>query len=324
VSVTASADGSFELTIRRDGDFVLLCEAQGHPLAEAGPFELDPVVGRDGVEIRVQPAGTIEGRVLVGPGREPAGVVVGINRFDGRPRTMRAGRDGAYRFEGLTPGAWSVTRAEREIDPGSSNSAYGWGDVGSRFATNCVVEPGSTTVFDLDLRGEIDTALVAHVTVDGTPAVGWTVVMTPTDVAHYGGDPPSRVVDAQGDARVVLPRPATYGLELVPPSASGASPRLARDVVIAGGDNPFAADLACGALAGTVTFDTSRMRLEVAAVGEAEWKFEGTIAIADGTFALAHVPVGTLRLTLRDEDWSVAHEEQVVIERGATARVEIR
>lgn len=324
---TTDADGRYLITVRDRGSYALVCDAPGHALAEVSPLEIDPRVGLSGVDVQVLAGGAIEGRVLAPTGRDAAGIIVGINRFDCRPRTQRVGADGRYRFESLTPGAWSVTRAKAEVDPGSSSSSS-WSEAGgpSAFVTDCVVESGRTTVFDLDLRETFEAALVGHVTVNGEPAAGWTVALRPKDVAYFAGEPPSGVVDPRGEVRVALPRPATYGIELVPIVENGTPVRFTRDVVIRPGDNAFTADLECGSLEGTLGGDRE-VRVDCTAIGAAEWAFQGTLRVEAGRFRVAHVPVGRVNVrgidTRAEGGWATVFTKDVEIARGATATVEM-
>lgn len=321
------ADGRFLITVRDHGTYALVCDAPRHALAEVSPLEIDPRVGLSGVDVQVLAGGVIEGRVLVPTGREAAGIIVGINRFDGRPRTQRVGADGRYRFENLTPGAWSVTRAKAEVDPGSGSTSA-WSSAGgpSAFVTDCVVESDRTTVFDLDLREAFDAALVGRVTVNGAPAAGWTVALRPKENEHFDGGPPSGVVDPHGDVRVALPRPAAYTVELVPVAESGTPVRFMRDIAIRAGDNAFAAELECGSLEGTLSAGGA-VRIDCSSIGATEWSFEGTLRVEAGRFRVAHVPVGRVSVrgidTRAEGGWATVFTEDVDIARGATATIEV-
>ena len=93
--------------------------------------------------------GEIEGRVVFSDGRDAAGVIVGLHRGDNGPRTQRAGPDGRFRFEGLTPGPYEVLQMEQEIDPYTTTASSG----GPAYEVewSCEVFEGRTTRFDLEL-----------------------------------------------------------------------------------------------------------------------------------------------------------------------------
>jgi len=322
------AEGRFLVNVRKAGTFALLCEAKGYAIGELSPLEFDPRVGLDGLELQVSLGGVIEGRVLTPEGRDAAGVVVGISRFDCRPLTQRVGADGRFRFENLTSGGWIVRRSAQEVVPNSSSSTFGPASSPVSFEPDCTVASGLVTEFDLDLRNALDVTFVGHVTQNGVPATGWTVALTPEDVAAYPGDPPSGVVDARGNVRVTLPRPASYRLDLMPVSETGAPVRAFRSLAIRGGDNVFETILECGTLEGVVSEWRDGLRLDCSAVGESEWGFQGTIACDEnGRFRVPHVPTGQARLTLWDtraeDGWKPLASKQLEIRRDATASAEL-
>jgi hypothetical protein len=80
-----------------DGERVLQCLADGFALAELGPLDVDPATGAHDLDFELLRGGTIEGTVRVAPGLDPAGVIVGANRFDAHPRTQRADEQGRFR-----------------------------------------------------------------------------------------------------------------------------------------------------------------------------------------------------------------------------------
>lgn len=327
-SGTTDGEGRFLITVHETGSFALLCEAAGYALTEVSPLELDPRAGRDEFSVQLTRGGAIEGRVLTPDGRDAAGIVVGLTRFDSRPRTVRVGADGRYRFEKLTPGDWRVTLASREIVPGQSSSSFGIGAGAPRYESNCTVEDGGVTTFDLDLREVLDAAFVGRIEVNGQPAAGWTVELFPEDVPHFNGAPPSGVVSGGGTVRIVLPRAATYRLDLVPPSETGAPLRISRKIVIHGGDNPFATDVECGVLEGVVTGDRERHQLACQSVDGGDWSFRGILTWSeDGRFRVSHLPTGAVQLRMLDTraegGWRIVADKHVDVTRAAITTVEI-
>ncbi|MBL8860405.1 MAG: sigma-70 family RNA polymerase sigma factor [Planctomycetes bacterium] len=323
---TTDEAGRFLITAQESGTFALLCEAQGYARVEISPLPVDPRAEREEIAVNLTRGGAIEGRVLVPEGRDAAGIIVGITRFDGRPRTVRVAADGRFRFENLSPGGWRVTRSNREIRPNRSSSYFGGG---SRRAPsiepNCIVEDGVVTTFDLDLREVLDAVLVGHIAVNGQAAAGWTVRLTPEDVAHHD-EPPAGIVSASGDVRIVLPRPAPYRLDLVPPSESGAPLCISRQIAILGGENPFAADVECGALEGVVTGDRGRHQLSCRSVDGAEWSVDGILTWGDdGRFRVSHLPTGAARIRLWDtraeDGYRTVADLEVDVTRAATTTV---
>ncbi len=201
IAETLSApDGSFALSVRGTEPFHVRAEASGHAAGMVGPVALD----RGDVEVALTRGGSIEGRVIPAPGQSPAGVIVGFSRGDAHAFTRRVGRDGVYRVEGLTPGPWMVERVERELH---ANSRYGemrsgrWDEIPS----NCAVDDGRTTYFDLDLGAtEASSVLVGELRVDGDAPGAWSVVVDRDGAISDA----RRVLDDQGRFRVDVGRAA--------------------------------------------------------------------------------------------------------------------
>lgn len=142
----AREDGTFEIPFDSQGEVWVRAELAGWAPADVGPFR--PSSAGE-VVLTLTRGGSIEGVVLVRAGAVAEGTIVGINRGDGLPRTMRAGPGGRFRFDGLTPGPWQVVQHDRELDPSSSQTTSG----GSRkeMVWSCEVQTDRTTKFDLDL-----------------------------------------------------------------------------------------------------------------------------------------------------------------------------
>src|SRR5262249_16956395 len=151
--------------------------------------------------------GAIEGHVLVAQGKEASGVIVAANRGDGRARTTRSGADGAFHFDGLTPGRWNVTRAQAEISPNRSTTSSWDGETKDvEPPWDCVVDEGRTTRFDVDVRDAAPCVVIGHVEVNHAPATGWSVHVAP-ELNFMMAEPPGGTVDAKGDVRVEVAEP---------------------------------------------------------------------------------------------------------------------
>lgn len=145
-SLTTAAAGTFEITASPGELLWLRAEAPGWAAADLGPIR---VPDERELVLELTAGGAIEGRVLLPDGRDGEGTVVGVNRGDGEPRTVRAGPGGAFRFEGLAPGNWQVQRCERELDPHSRQTTRSSQDKPTEWP--CTVHVGRVTRFDLDL-----------------------------------------------------------------------------------------------------------------------------------------------------------------------------
>jgi RNA polymerase sigma-70 factor (ECF subfamily) len=232
------------------GTFAILCDADGWALAEVSPLEINPAKGMDGIEIELVRGGAIEGHVRKAPGKDPAGVIVAIDRGDCKPRTQRVGPDGAFRFDHLTPGRFNVTRSEVEVRGNSWSTSWSKGDdVHPKYPWNCSVQDGSVTRFDLDLSDERPCALLAQVSANGVPASGWTATLWP-ESRSTTKKLPGGAVDAEGRLRLEVSEPGPWRLLLGPPAESGAGASFEVPVELSRGEIRFPLDLRVGSVRG--------------------------------------------------------------------------
>jgi hypothetical protein len=246
------ADGQrfFQRDAKEARSFAILCSADGWALAEVSPLDVDPAIGADGIQIALVKGGAIEGRVLTAPGKEPAGVVVGVDRYDGKPRTQRVGPDGRFHFDRLAPGAYRVARADAEWNGNNVSTSWSSGDgVHAEYPTNASVADERTTRFDLDLRDDQPCVLIAQVSVNGAPATGWTAVLRPGE-RETARKSPGGAVDAQGRLRLEIADPGPAELVLEPPSAPARGATFELHVEMHRGDNAVPVDLRVGAVHG--------------------------------------------------------------------------
>jgi RNA polymerase sigma-70 factor (ECF subfamily) len=144
--------GRFDVGCDRDGAFWIRASSDGWTSAEVGPLEPSQLRDDAPFEIELTRGGAIEGRVLLPDGRDAEGAIVALNHGDGEPRTLRAGKNGVFRAEGLMPGKWQVTPRDEEIDPGSTH--YASSKDRGPIPWSCEVVAGKTTRFDLDLTSK--------------------------------------------------------------------------------------------------------------------------------------------------------------------------
>ena len=101
------------------------------------------------IEIELTLGGAIEGRARAKDGTPVVGAIVGISCGDGHPRTMLAGHDGVFRFEGLSVGPWLVMQCDEEI---GDSTSVGSNSKHPKIDWSCTVSAGRTTYFDLTLK----------------------------------------------------------------------------------------------------------------------------------------------------------------------------
>jgi RNA polymerase sigma factor (sigma-70 family) len=311
VAADTADDGSFELTLREAGKFIVRAESPEFAPAEVGPFDLVPDVGRADVALSLTKGGAIEGRVLAAPGGVVDGVIVGASRGDGEARTVRVGPDGAFRFDRLTPGQWLVKKTEREIRPGSVSVMTTVGE--ARFDWTCKVDDGAATHFDVDLRVEAGTAVRGELRVDGTPAAGWkTTLIAGTSI--FGEETSAVVVAESGAFRMSAPLAGDY-------FACATSPK---------GLHLFA-PVKVGAAETSVAFDLRTGQVKVAGVAQGDplfllWEDVGgrcaiseTGAGADGSGGPTQFPAGRVRLVRATVDQADPRKWPTVVEGDLSA-----
>jgi hypothetical protein len=332
-SVETDSEGCFQVGADPEGGplrgarFAILCDAEGYATSELSPVEADPAVGVCGLEIRLSVGGAIEGRVLLPDRRDPTGVIVAVDRGDARPRTQRVGPDGAFRFERLTPGSWLVKRVQAEIHPGHGTTAFESREKEVEYPSNCTVEDGRTTRFDLDLSAGLVCVLNGRVRVNGKPALGWTVTVRP-DGDTTASDIPATAVDARGEMRIEVESPGRYRVILCPPADSGSGGQIWIPVDLQRGENLWPLDLAAGALKGRKLAPLGEQSLGYKWEGPAGAIFQ-TLFVVDalGRFEMPIVPAGRgeIRRFVRGQsgDWHAESEKWVDIPAGGTEEVEL-
>ncbi len=186
-NVTTDELGRFAINLQGDGWYSVRVEAEGFPITVRGPFRLTVALGLDGLEIELERAGAIEGRILLPPGEKPLGRLVGA--CDGwsfvHCASVRA--DGSYRIEGLAPGDYQVRPC---VPPVASvqTIATSWAQVSGSILWDCQVASGRTTRFDLDLRDEGTFVLEGTLALGGDQPVFWTATLQ-EEVTNREGKP---------------------------------------------------------------------------------------------------------------------------------------
>jgi hypothetical protein len=309
--------------------FAILCEAEGWSLAEVSPLDIDPAVGVDGIQIALVKGGALEGKVLTAPGKEPAGVVVGLDRTDGKPRTLRVGPDGRFRFDHLTPGRYRLARADAEFSPDHMSTSWSNGpDVHAEYPTNCSVDEGRATKFDLDLRDDQPCVLVAQVSVNGVPATGWTASLRPSEIATTQKIP-GGAVDGQGRLRIEAPEAGPRRLVLEPPAQTSDTAQFEIPVDLHRGENPLPVDLSVGSIRGHCSASPADSVLQFSTEAPSGPVFRALVHLdANGRFEMPCVPAGPGRIgrnTVQPDGgtWGPVAQVHADVPRGGSVDVEV-
>jgi RNA polymerase sigma factor (sigma-70 family) len=326
-SASSDSEGRFLLTLRKSGRFYLYIEDGGRAPGEFGPFEFDHRAGLRGVEIRLPAGGAIEGRVLMPPGRNPEGVIVGANRGDLRPRTQRVGLDGRFRFEGLAPGRWQVERRERELAEGAGGWSMTTVDREVEFGWSCEVREGATTKFDLDLSEERRCTLRGKLVIDGQPAKAWIAQLQVPGKASLANRLPGSALDAQGEFAVSTDKPGTYELVLQSPPEQGEESSLGQRVELTSGDKQWSATLHTGQISGTSPPGTDAPVMLTLQCEDGIWVHAIVAPDAAGRFGPLSLPAGKLEVKRLESDgangmtWKALRQEE--LQPGGTLVLEL-
>ncbi|MEQ1891251.1 MAG: sigma factor-like helix-turn-helix DNA-binding protein, partial [Planctomycetota bacterium] len=324
-ATTSDAEGNFVLQLYERDTFVVRAEADGFAPQDSGPVELDPALGHE-LELVLGPGGSVEGRVLMPPGRDPEGVIVGLNRGDSRPRTVRADAEGRFRFERLTPGSWQLARAKQEFNPAQRGGAYsarnGW-----TLPTNCAVRAGETTRMDLDLSDWLPGELDGRLTVNGAPAEDWLVQAWPKGVRSFSGTLPSTALDADGRFHLALDEPGPRRLSFSPAPELGLEGVIELEAEVQGGPNTWSHDLAFGELYGHCPPIASGDTLVLCNREGSSPSFFLTIAPdSNDRYRLPYVPAGPAevrRYSQREGQPSSEVLGELVVRAGAEQRLDV-
>jgi hypothetical protein len=246
VETRTSDDGSFSLSLRDAGTFIVQAGDGSGRESEAAPLSIDPRAGATGIELELLPLGAIDGRVLVGASASARDIVVGASRGEGRPRSVRTDADGRFRFEKLTPGRWLLRQSSEDISPADRESRISY-DLPSdaEMPYTCEVRPGETAQVEIDLRAKAELAFDIELP---TWAVGkWSAWLEPRG-ASFGLQKRIGSVDLP-ELRLSVDQPGEYLLGV---SASVASPSHALSIMdivhLDAGKNVWKLAVPCGEL----------------------------------------------------------------------------
>jgi RNA polymerase sigma-70 factor (ECF subfamily) len=306
---STDAEGRFVLKLHERGTFVVRAEANGHAAGDVGPFELAPETGRADLELVLGEGGALEGRVLVAAGRDPAGVIVAMNRGDAFPRTVRSDAEGRFRFEGLTAGPWHLSRGTMEVNSQGGGTSFSIGKAPTVIPFNCTIREGETSWQDLDLRDFEPCALDGVLLVNGAPAKDWSVTAWPGATEAMLGAPPSTATAEDGSFALTIDEAGPLRLSLTPPAELGGQGRIDVLTEVHPGGNTWKEDLAMGRLTGRCLSPVPADEFALfytAAEGVTPKCWLPILPDEDGRFVLPFAPAGkgVVRcLNIADGDW---------------------
>jgi hypothetical protein len=326
---TTDSDGRFLLTLREDGPFFVVAELEGEPVAEVGPLDLRKAIGLAELELEHPRGGAIEGRVLVSPGVSPEGTIVAANRGDLRPRSMRVGPEGAFRFDGLAPGAWQVLRSDVEVAKRPRGWAVSMNARDAHFDTQCEVRAGAVTRYDIDLVEASPCKLTGRLLLNGDAAAGWTVTLWPDASAVSNAELPSTALDDDGRFSLASPNLGWRRLHFQHDNPGEGRLYLVCRLELHPGEQPWELDLAVGRVVGTVAPSLASSPMYASWSGDAGASATlGFTPDVTGRFELSEVPAGKLvfreQVTQADGTKEWREIASVDVSKGATASVALQ
>jgi RNA polymerase sigma-70 factor (ECF subfamily) len=325
VTGVSSADGAFELTVRKRGDYVVRFEADDLAPAELDLASYDPRVGRDDLVAELVEGGEIVVRVRAGS-RDPTGTIVAFTRGDGFPFTRRVGAEGTCHVEHLTPGRWEVRRVERELQREVRQVLMRPGRPWDEIPSNCEVFDGRVTPFELVLDEAAAPSVVrGRLTVDGALPGPWSVELMSAPFGVRSEALGAAKLDGRGRFELDAKREGAALVALTALTGELDGLRVVAPTTVAAGVNEWSLDLR-----------TARVALENVRLNRSEEPSMCVVSIAaDGMFAVRPiasdgdsqfvVPAGRLKLWKFDdkalsvppEQWPASAE--AVVEPGGSA-----
>jgi hypothetical protein len=233
----ADEQGRFFLPLFTSGRFLVHASAPGRARAASDWLEFPAGASLPELELELPPAGALEGRVLVAPGVEPSGLWIAASDGEGHVELTQSGAEGAFRFDGLAPGAWQVRRVRAGQERTFLQLAERGGcrplaDEGEP-VSDVRLGPGAVARFDLDLRHEVPCRIEGRLAFGGAPASGWNAALAGSQVP----------LDTDGRFVLRASEPGRSWLVLW-----GGAANLSVELVVTAGTNVWELDLPVGEL----------------------------------------------------------------------------
>jgi hypothetical protein len=201
-------------------------------------------------------------------------------------------------------------------------------DVHAEYPTNCSVDDGRTTKFDLDLRDDQPCVLAAQVSVNGVPATGWTASLRP-DTFATTQKIPGGAVDGQGRLRIEVPEAGPRRLVLEPPAQTSDSARFEITLDLHRGENALPVDLSVGSIRGHCAASPAESVLQFSTESTSGPKFHALVHLdANGRFEMPFVPsgpgrVGRLNVLSDGGTFGPVAESHADVPRAGSVEVEV-
>jgi len=327
-------EGRYRIWPKSPGKFYLRVEKNEFAPAEIFPVDLFAGSRMTERDIVMTEGGSIEGRILLPPGDDPAKTVVGANRGDGFFKRVKADSDGKYRFENLTPGPWQVLKCASDDLIGFSRS-LGHCTEQPSIKWSCVVKEGMTTHYDLDLRVEDECVLAGVLEVEGSAPIGWGAWLVRIRANDDNGRNDCRALpeslESNGGFTMKRAEPGSYRLT-VGGSLSAKPWGITDRIELERGRNTWKAAFSLGKLSvrGKAKEKGFGQRFTLEWDGPGRMKARTVFRLSsDGSAFLPAVPAGKCRI-LKDvwskekKAWIEKTVAEAVVPKGGTATVELK
>jgi len=306
-TVTSAADGTFQTTTIPAGTYELALEhPQFAPARTRVTFQPDTDAAE--VVVEMYRGGSLTGSVVDSKRDAVSGVrIVATQGTEGDSRVADTGSDGHYYIDGLTPGAWTVTR---QLDRPAGSSA-----VDTKYAQ---IREGETATVDFDEQAKVT---VSGVIIKGEAPIPNAAIYFVAIDNNALPDGKSARADAEGRYQIGLVHGGRYQVSVVFGGTAVANGHNVLSLVIP--DQPevhqdivFAAETITGHVLdpdgnGVRGALVTALRQGTAA-GETP-RQTTAMTFEDGAFKLDAMDPGTYRVTARAKAYASADEFPVVV-----------
>lgn len=293
VAGEADAEGRFALDDAGTGALRVRAVLAGYAPSEALALELAPGEAMESAVLRLKPGATLTGVVLGADGRGDARRLVEVsNKLGSGVASAQSDEAGAFAFQGLEPGTWSVSAppTEAELAALGASAADGAHDVLALKAEVELGPEGAHVV--LAPSGLRPVRVFGTVTAGGRPCAAhlWINI----EGGHTGI---SAEADEGGAYEVLLPAPGSYLFSL---SLEGNAGSLGMGAAVKGpAEERLDFDVPVGSIEGRVYGPDGPLaglavdlRLE-RQDGSEGWGFARATTEEDGRYAVERLPAGT-------------------------------
>ncbi|MFN0207592.1 MAG: hypothetical protein ACKVS6_14900, partial [Planctomycetota bacterium] len=266
---------------------------------EYGPFAFGEGNNTSDIEIVLTPGGSIEGRVFVPNGRDPAGRIVAVSNGDGHPVYTKTKADGSYQINRLMPGRYAVELFDESPEFGTSEVSDGDAEAVVETPWNCIVEPGKTTRYDIDYRNGLDPIFNANISLGNNTFAGAKIELTESDNRRKTQKKYTHQLSQDGNVRATLERGGHFQLITEWTSPDGVYYHISDYIDIKPhGETSYTYDRQVGTITGKLPdgLNLAVERVSFMTGGSAPYLSAIIPVAAGGTFKFDKTPAGNISI----------------------------